>query len=640
VKGEYSVLSRINSPSDLKSLSMEELYILAREIREEIIGVVSENGGHLASNLGVVELTIALHRIFDSPKDKIIWDVGHQCYAHKILTGRKNIFHTIRRKNGLSGFPKRSESEHDIVETGHSSTSLSAGIGILVGQYLSGLDGKVVAVIGDGALSAGMALEALNFIGHIQKDLIIVLNDNKMSISPNVGALSSYLSRLTATMFYQDIRNRIDRSVQRIPLVGDDIFNLMVRLKKGVKAVVFSENIFYDLGFEYVGPINGHNIHLLNEVFGNVRELKKPVVIQKKKKKGKGYLHAEDNPTLYHGVSAFSVVDGKIEKKNHCTFTEVFSEAMVKCAKRNEDIVAITAAMAKGTGLTAFQNHFPERFFDVGITEQHAVTFASGLAIAGKRPVVAIYSTFMQRAVDQVIHDVALPGLPVVFAMDRAGLVGDDGDTHQGLYDIPLFRCIPGITLLAPAGGRELENMLEYGLSLHGPVMIRYPKEVCGRDLKCFSEPLEEGIGVFVRREGEDVLLLSAGGLLKEVLTASEILIENGIGTDIYNLRFIKPLDEEYLVEVLSEYRVVLAVEDGAVIGGIGEQISSIVQRRGVDTDFIFSGVPDKFIPHATREELLADCGLDGMGIARRIIETLSQPSKFHLVRSEAGGSS
>ncbi|MEW5814948.1 MAG: 1-deoxy-D-xylulose-5-phosphate synthase [Spirochaetota bacterium] len=630
-----TLLSGINSPKDLKNLPVKDLPDLAREIRDLIIQVISKNGGHLSSNLGVVELTIALHKVFDSPVDKIIWDVGHQCYAHKILTGRKDKFYTIRRKGGLSGFPKKTESEHDIIETGHASTSLSAGLGLLIGQQLKNQPGKVIAVIGDGALSGGMAFEALNLTGHMHKNLIIILNDNNMSISPNVGALSSYLSRLTATRFYQDIRNKIDNTVRRIPWLGMFVFDLLVRLKKGIKAIFFSENIFSDLGYEYVGPIDGHNIPKLVKIFRVVKTLDKPVVVHVKTRKGKGYHFAEGDPTLYHGVSPFSMVDGKLEKKSSLTFTEVFAGEITDLAEKDRSIVAITAAMVKGAGLSLFQEKFPERLFDVGIAEQHAVTFAAGLARAGLRPIVAIYSTFIQRAVDQVIHDVALPHLPVIFALDRAGLVGEDGETHQGVFDIPLFRGIPGITILSPGDAWEMRRMLEYAFSLESPVIIRYPKAPCREKLAVESEPIASGKGVFIGGSGGDVLFIATGGILEDVIEAADSLCKRGIQSDVYNVRFIKPVDEDYLAEIIKPYRLVVSVEDGSLGGGLGEYLASFIQREKIESDFRFLGVPDRFIPHARRNELIGLCGLDRVTLAEYVRKALTSAEKLTILKRD-----
>ena len=614
MKAENSILNEINSPEDLKSIHHRKLKRLAGEIRQLIIGVVSCNGGHLASNLGVVELTIALHRVFKSPQDKIIWDVGHQCYTHKILTGRKDKFHTIRKNKGLSGFPKRAESEHDPFNTGHASTSISAALGMLSGMRSQEIDGKVVTVIGDGSLTGGMAFEALNHAGHLKKDLIVVLNDNNMSISQNVGALSLYLSKLTTTLIYQTFRRNVDRIIKFIPLFGKPLYEIIYRMKKGVKAVFFKENLFSDLGFEYVGPIDGHNINQLVSVFERVRKIDKPVVIHVSTKKGKGYDFAEGNPTLYHGVSPFSVIDGKIEKKPQLSYTEAFTDALIEKAYTDKKITAITAAMAEGTGLKNFQLRFPDRFFDVGITEEHAVTFAAGLAAAGMKPFVSIYSTFMQRAVDQVIHDVALPDLPVTMIVDRAGLVGNDGETHQGIFDISLFRSVPNLQMLAPYDHDDIKRMTEYAAESEHPVMIRYPKALCPEKTNT-DEALKEGQGKFLYKNDSEILLIGFGGYLDEIVRAGDKLSRKGVRNDIYNMRFLKPVDEKYLVSVLKNYNKVFLFDDNMEINSMGEYITAVIHRNKVKTQFFYTGIKDFFPEHAGRDELIAENNLDSESI-------------------------
>jgi 1-deoxy-D-xylulose-5-phosphate synthase len=629
----FPLLSKIENPEDLKNIPEENLPQLAKEIRDYIVSVVSENGGHLASNLGVVELTIALHTVFHSPIDKIIWDVGHQSYTHKILTGRRKYFTTLRKLQGMSGFPKHTESIHDPFDTGHSSTSISAGLGILIGQRLQNREGKVIAVIGDGALTGGMAFEALNNAGHLKENLIIVLNDNKMSISKNVGALSSYLTRITATRFYQVFQKSLDMALNKLPVFGKTLFGILSRLKKAVKAFLFGDSIFSDLGFEYIGPIEGHNIQLLLKTFRHVRMIRKPVVVHVRTQKGRGYIYAEGDPSLYHGVSPFSIIDGKIEKKKTLTFTEAFSEIVLKLAMEDPSIVAITAAMTSGTGLSHFQALFPKRFFDVGITEQHAVTFAAGLAASGLHPIVAIYSTFMQRAVDQVIHDAALQKLPVIFAMDRAGLVGDDGETHQGLFDIALFKAIPGIVMLSPSCKSEMELMFRHALVCGCPVMIRYPKAICCPESGELASQIVTGRGVFVGPQSGDALFIITGGLLAEALFAREILAERGIQLDIYNLRFIKPIDEEYLEKIISAYEFVFCIEEGSLLGGIGEQILSRMSGLQSRTRIRTIGASDQFISHGTREELLSFAGLDGASLASAVEEQYNTYSKLRVIK-------
>jgi 1-deoxy-D-xylulose-5-phosphate synthase len=622
------MLAKIHSPSDLSRLNYAELAQLAGEIRGEIVSTVSQNGGHLSSNLGVVELSIALHRVFQSPKDSIVWDVGHQCYAHKLLTGRADQFSTLRKSGGISGFPKREESPHDAFNTGHASTSISAALGLLAAERLQGGDGKVVAVIGDGALTGGMAFEALSHAGQSNLPLIIILNDNNMSISPNVGGISKYLSRISMKSRYQKIRRWIDRCVKSIPFFGDELFDTMMRMKRAIKAIFYIDNFFVDLGFEYVGPIEGHQIVRLEEVLQDVRGLGKPVVVHVLTQKGKGFEAAEHDPSSFHGVSSFSVTDGLLERNGVHSFTEAFGESITQLAKNDARITAITAAMEKGTGLSSFKAAFPERFFDVGIAEEHAVTFAAGLAAKGMRPVVSIYSTFIQRAVDQIIHDTALQNLPVIFALDRAGLVPDDGETHQGIFDIALFRSIPNVNILAPAGKNEMSLMLQWMLGQSpdrttdqsGPSVIRYPKAACPEVGPAFSAPIETGRGVFVRKENASVCIAFTGGLYHEVIDARNILADSGIAADLYNLRFIKPIDENYLINILHQYDYFVVVEEGIMHGGIGEYIISLKNNHSGCAEIVHIGVSDKMVSTGTRTELLRQCKLDGKGIAEQVI--------------------
>jgi 1-deoxy-D-xylulose-5-phosphate synthase len=633
MKDKSGILDTIHSPQDLRRIPQDTLPALAQEIRERIIDVVLKNGGHLASNLGAVELTLALHRAFTTPKDMIFWDVGHQCYTHKIITGRNDSFDSLRKKDGLSGFPKRNESEHDAMESGHSSTSISGGLGALAAKRLQGDPGKVIAVIGDGALTGGMAYEGLNYAGHLGKDFIVVYNDNNMSISPNVGGLSfnsnlsklsSYVSRATATPFYQKIRKKIDKGIRGIPILGYRLFELMLRVKRAVKAAFLKETIFSELGFDYVGPIDGHSISQMLRVFEDIRSMNKPVLVHVVTQKGRGHSLAEDDPSSYHGIAPLTQVDGKIEKVKPLSFTQTFAGSLNMAAERDERIVAISAAMAKGTGLSYFQERFPHRFFDVGIAEQHAVTFSAGLALSGLKPVLAVYSTFMQRAVDQVIHDIALPNLPVVIAMDRSGLVAGDGETHQGLYDIPLFRSVPGMTILAPASAGDMSLMIDWALDWEGPVMIRYPKDICPEQKIAETPALEQGRGTMMEENGGSALIVSVGGLYSQAREAVNILAKDGIETDLYNLRFIKPLDEDYLVELFSRYRQVLLFEDGAVRGGVGESIAATLLQSAFSSIYRWYGVSDRFFAQAERDELLELSGLDAESMAKRVRETIS----------------
>jgi 1-deoxy-D-xylulose-5-phosphate synthase len=594
---------------------------LAAEIRELILSVVTKNGGHLASNLGVVELTIALHVVFDSPRDKIVWDVGHQCYAHKLLTGRFALFSALRRRGGLSGFPRRDESPHDAFNTGHASTSVSAALGFLVGGRIRGTGGMAVAVIGDGALTGGMAYEALSHAGQLGLPLVVILNDNKMSIGPNVGGLSKYLSRLSMKANYQLFRRTFDALVRGIPLVGEILYAGILRLKRAVKAVFYTDNFFVDLGFEYVGPIGGHNISALLRVFRDVKKLGRPVVIHVITRKGKGYGDAEEDPGTYHGVSAPSP-----HQEGPPSFTEAFGRSLLGAAERDPLVTAVTAAMEKGTGLSAFKRSFPDRFFDVGIAEEHAVTFAAALTAQGLKAVAAIYSTFIQRGVDQVIHDAALQKLPLILALDRAGFVGEDGETHQGLFDLALLRPVPGLRILCPADAGELDLMLNWALAAAalpgGPIVIRYPKDRSPAGLPAFSQPLTEGRGTWVRGggtgtgTGASVCLAFTGGLYREILKAAALLDDAGLEVDCYNLRFLKPVDEDYLAAVMDRYALTLFVEEGIREGGFGEYALALARRRDCRGKVLTLAAEGDFAGLGTRQELLRANRLDGDGIA------------------------
>jgi len=623
-----SLLSRINSPADLKILKPGDLDRLAAEIRDVIVDRVSRNGGHLSSNLGTVELCISLHRVFNSPEDQIVWDVGHQSYAHKLLTGRYSAFSGLRKRQGLSGFPKREESPHDAFNTGHSSTSISAAEGILVAKRMKGEKGRAIAVIGDGALTGGLAYEALSHAGHLELPLIVILNDNNMSISPNVGALSKYLSRLSMKAKYQSFRRSFDAMAKKLPFIGDVFYNVVVRLKRAVKAVFYIDNFFVDLGFEYVGPINGHNISQLERVFRDVRQLERPVVIHIVTSKGKGYAFAEDDPGGYHGVGTFSVSGGLppngFKDTSRLTFTDSFAAALLAAADREKNVVALTAAMEQGTGLSLFRKTYPNRFFDVGIAEGHAVTFSAGLAVQGLKPIVAIYSTFIQRSADQVIHDVSLQNLPVVFALDRSGFVSGDGETHQGLFDISLFRMIPNMVILAPASSSELALMLDYAISIDVPSMIRYPKAPCPAELPPFSLPIEKGRGVWLKRNPNSRICLAfTGSLYPQALGALKLLEDRGIAADAYNLRFLNQVDEEYLVEILNSYDLVAFAEEGVRSGGFGEYAAALAQRRSTKARTLVLAVEGNFAANGnalgTRDELLKENGLDGESIAKQI---------------------
>ena len=556
--------------------------------------------------------------MFDSPKDAFVWDVSHQAYTHKILTNRNNEFSTIRQKGGISGFTKFNESEHDWFDAGHASTSISSALGLLAGRKISGEDGKVIAILGDGALTGGMAFEALSHAGQISNDLIVVLNDNQMSINGNTGSISRYLSKLTATAEYQSFRNAVDRFIDKIPLIGKKTTKLIFRTKRAVKGLVFSNNIFSDLGFEYVGPLNGHSIPDLIKVFEKVKNLDKPVVLHIITKKGRGYEPAEKDPVAFHGVAPKS---NKIEKNP--SFTKVFGNKIVDLAQKNDKIVAITAAMTDGTGLTTFAEQFPNRFFDVGIAEEHAVTFAGGLARAGLKPVVAIYSTFIQRSVDQLIHDIALQNIPAVFVLDRSGPVPADGETHQGIFDISLLRPIPNVFLLTPASQIELENCLEWAIKQEKSVVIRYPKAECPAELPEFAQAITLGQGVLIPHEKTatqkaDILFVCTGGIIDEVQIARDELAKENKFADIYNLRFLKPLDKDHFIEVAKNYDRIFFVEDGIRIGGIGTYLESLLYRTFGNKKTLVSGFSDRFLPQGTRKEILQEARLTGELLAKK----------------------
>lgn len=627
------LLSKIHSPQNLKNLSQSEIIQLAQEIRKEIINVVGKNGGHLASNLGVVELTLALHRVFESPKDAIIWDVSHQCYTHKLLTDRYKDFQTLRQKDGISGFTNTQESVHDFFINGHSSTSISSALGLLTARDLNNDSGKVIAVIGDGALTGGMAYEALSHAGQLCKNLIVVLNDNQMSIDHNTGAVSRYLSRLTMTGGYQTFRYKVDKLIDKIPYIGQPFEKFIFRFKRALKGLFLTNNLFVDLGFEYVGPLDGHNEALLEKVLKKVSHLHRPVVVHVITKKGRGYSPAENNPELFHGVGPFQISDGTVETFDTTSFTEAFSQIICQKAQENKDIVAITAAMAKGTGLTSFSIKYPERFFDVGIAEEHAVTFAGGLAKGGKIPVTCIYSTFMQRSVDQMIHDIALQKAHAVFMLDRAGAVPADGVTHQGIFDISLFRPIPDLEILSPVSQNDLKLCFDWAVDKGTCVVIRYPKLSCPTEFPQFSSPVELGRGIFMpctefvienvtekqlEAHKNKILVVLTGGMYPEAQKAiRSVLLEDGYA-DMYILRFIKPFDESYFLELAKKYYGIVFVEDGVKIGGICEYLKSILAENGILNTKLL-GFDDKFFSHGTRDEILEAAGLSVNHIKRAI---------------------
>lgn len=606
------ILDTIAGPDDLRKLGFDELRALAAELRSSIVSAVESRGGHLASNLGVVELTIALHRVFESPRDAIVWDVGHQCYAHKMLTGRAGRFDALRALGGLSGFPRRSESPHDPFDEGHASVSISRALGLLAARHSLKVPGSVVAFIGDGALTGGLAWEALQHAGQLQLPLVVVLNDNAMSISPNVGSISRYLSRLSATPAYQAFRRRVDRAILSVPRYGRRVHALVVRAKRAVKELVFRETVFSDFGFEYVGPVDGHDLELLCAVLSEAKALGRPVVVHALTRKGRGHAEAEEDPSTWHGVAPAS---GAPSDPNP-SFTKAFSAAMLAAGARDPRVVAVTAAMAGGTGLSAFQTRFPERFHDVGIAEEHAVAFAGGLARGGRKPVVAIYSTFMQRAVDQVFHDVVLQDLPVVLAMDRAGAVPEDGQSHQGAYDVAIFRAFPRLPILAPSTAAELAAALDWALARDGPCAIRYPKAPCMAERPELAAPWEPGRGVFLERFGAPTLVAAWGGLVPAALGAAALARERGAALDVLCLRFLAPLDGDAFASDCSGYRRVLILEEGVERGGASEGLALALRERAPGVEVLRRGFPDEPFAHGRRDELLALAGLDAPSVA------------------------
>jgi 1-deoxy-D-xylulose-5-phosphate synthase len=626
-EGRYPTLARIRGPRDLRELNERELHVLADELRDYIVSVVSRNGGHLAPNLGVVELTIALHYVFESPADSLVWDVSHQAYAHKILTGRARLFETLRKGGGISGFTSRLESEHDAFTTGHASTSLAYAAGLAEALKREGRTSHVVAIIGDGALTGGVAFEALNNIGHQKLPVIIVLNDNEMSIAKNVGAISSYLSRVRLDPAYNRLREEVERTLKRLPGLGQAAYSIGVTLRESIKAMVIPGMIFEELGLRYFGPIDGHNLERLVKALSWAKTLKEPIVLHVTTKKGKGYLPAEEHPEKFHGSSPFVIETGEpVTKGSRPSYTQVFGEELARIAHEDERILAITAAMPSGTGLDAFAREHPDRFFDVGIAEQYAVTFAAGLAAGGFKPVCAIYSTFLARAYDQVIQDVCLQNLPVVFAIDRAGLVGEDGPTHHGAFDLTYLRAVPNITIVAPASARELSMAVRLALSSGKPFAIRYPRGECPAvEAREFDAPLEIGRGVLVGDASGDVCFVAVGKPVFEALAAAETLRKEGIRASVFNARFVKPFDEETLETLGRNFRLIVTVEDNVVAGGFGEAVASMYARAGIEVACENVGLPDRFVPHGSLGELYRLVGLDSEHLARVARERLSE---------------
>jgi len=615
-----SLLEKINSPSDLKQLKRKELPVLASEIRDVIVDVVSKNGGHLASSLGAVELAIAIHYVFDIPRDKIIWDVGHQAYAHKLLTGRREQFKSLRQYKGISGFTRANESPYDAFSTGHSSTSISAGLGIACANVIKNEAAKVIAVIGDGSMTAGLAYEGLNQAGYTLKDknLIVILNDNDMSISRNVGALSSFLSRKFSAKKLQELRKELGEFLKSLPRYGDDIYQFAKRSEESFKAFVTPGMLFEAFNFDYFGPINGHKLDHLIDILNNIKHLNESVLLHVTTQKGKGYAPAEKNPVYFHGCGCFEVKTGNcIDQKNLIpSYTEIFGDAMVELAGADERVIAVTAAMPEGTGLSKFAEAFPERFFDVGIAEQHGVTFSAGLATEGMRPVVAIYSTFLQRAYDQILHDVCIESLPVVFAVDRGGIVGEDGPTHHGLFDLSYLRSLPNMVVMAPKDENELRRMLAAAISHQGPIAIRYPRGTAtGVELEEIIRPLPIGRAEILEK-GDDILILAIGHSVNEALKAYTILQEQGVFATIVNCRFVKPLDIDLISSLSQKIPRIITIEENVLQGGFGSAVLEALSDTGV-TGFSMErlGIQDAFVEHGPQNLLRARYGIDAQAI-------------------------
>lgn len=613
------LLSRVKNIEELKQLEQEELPLLAKDVRSFLIQSLSKTGGHLSPNLGVVELTIAMHYVFNSPDDAFVWDVGHQAYVHKLLTGRRKEFKHLRQYGGMSGFPKRSESEHDAFETGHSSTSISAALGMAIGRDLNGEDGHVVAVIGDGALTGGMAYEALNNAGRGHTNLIVILNDNEMSISENVGGMGRYLSHLRSTKEYIRAKEDVQGLLGSIPVVGDSLVETVRRTKEGIKTFLIDNTLFEKLGFTYLGPIDGHNFEELIEIMENAKSLRGPILIHVKTQKGRGYRLAEDNPSLYHGVGPFDIKEGIVSKMGgKATFSSAFGDAMVNLGEKEDKLLAITAAMCDGTGLVPFSKAYPRRFFDVGIAEQHAVTFAAGLAAKGYRPVVAVYSSFLQRAYDQILHDVALQKLPVIFAIDRAGLVGEDGSTHQGIFDIAFLNHIPNMTMLSVKMPEEMEAALEYALTLTGPVAIRYPRGTTNIDKK--YQLAYQDVKAKCLEEGENIALVATGKAVEWAIGVREALLEHQIEAAIIEVPCVTPVDYQ-MVEALGEkYGYIFTMEDHVVTDGFGAQITQAlkeVEGKALIKNF---GYTTGIIQHGAVDQLLEEQNMSKEGLTNEIL--------------------
>lgn len=613
-------LEKINQVNDIKKLDKNEWNALAQEIREFLIEKISVTGGHLASNLGVVELTMAMHLAFDFPQDKVVWDVGHQSYTHKLLTGRKAGFDELRKYGGMSGFPKRKESDCDCFDTGHSSTSISAGIGLVKARDLLGGNYSVISVIGDGALTGGMAFEALNNASQLKSNFIIVLNDNQMSIAENVGGISQYLNGLRSAEGYNNFKEGLQNTLEKIPVYGEGLVRQLKKTKSGLKQLVIPGMFFENMGITYLGPVDGHNMDQLIRAFNDAKKIRHAVLLHVCTKKGKGYAPAERHPSRFHGAEPFEIETGLPKhKRTKANYTDIFSTVMRKLGDRDDKVVAITAAMPDGTGLKRFRNMFPDRFFDVGIAEQHAVTFAAGLAAGGLKPVVAVYSSFLQRAYDQILHDVCIQNLHVVFAIDRAGLVGSDGETHQGIFDLSYLSSIPNMTVMAPKNKWELSDMLKFAVDYDGPIALRYPRGEAYDGLQEFRAPVEYGRSEMIYEEA-DIALLAVGSMVKMAEKVRDVLKETGYSCTLVNVRFVKPIDEELLEDLAKNHRLAVTMEENVRNGGFGDHVLEYVSDRELPLQVLNVALPDEYVEHGNVDLLYKEVGLDPELIAKRII--------------------
>jgi 1-deoxy-D-xylulose-5-phosphate synthase len=609
-----SIIENIKSPKDLKKLSRDELKNLCGEIRQFIIESVSQTGGHLSSNLGVIELTVALHFVFDAPNDKLVWDVGHQTYAHKIITGRKNQMRTLRQKNGISGFPRRSESIYDEFGTGHSSTSISAALGMAESLKKNKSKSKAIAIVGDGALTAGMAFEGLNHAGSTENNILIILNDNDMSISNNVGALNNYLTKLLSGKLYEGFKKSGKKVFSKLP----PVLELARKTEEHMKGMVIPGTLFEEFGFNYLGPIDGHDLDVLIDTLSNIKYLEGPQFLHVATKKGYGYKPAENNPNQYHGIGKFDPDLGLNQKKStHLTYTEIFSNWIVKAAKIHSKLCAITPAMSDGSGLTKFAKKYPSRFYDVGIAEQHALTFAAGLSLSGFKPVVAIYSTFFQRAYDQLIHDIALQNIPMLFAIDRAGIVGADGATHSGSFDISFLRCIPNIILMTPSNESDCTQMLSFGYRYKGICAVRYPRGFATSLEKKQFKKITLGKAITLR-EGKKICILAFGPIINECIKIAEKM-----NATLIDMRFVKPIDEEIIEQKSKNHDLIVTIEENSVMGGAGSAVNEVLAKKNITKKLLIIGMPDQFVEHGTQEEVLKACGLDALSIESKIVNAM-----------------